>query len=202
MAHLGLCKALVHQVHHALVAGRADHAASGLHHLLQTGVEVGVVIARAKQRLHALADLLVDGVDLRQAEGGDEGAYQPLAGQVDALGKRAAQHSKGNALADVGEAGQKITLLAFEHAARLAPVRHIGVLLRKQRGGLLQVVIAAEKRQIVAGQRTELLRHQRRNRCQRRRAVRVACGDVARHLHLQLVRGKGRFHIHPHMVLR
>ena len=157
-AHLGLCKALVHQVHHALVAGRADHAASGLHHLLQTGVEVGVVIARAKQRLHALADLLVDGVDLRQAEGGNECANQPLARQVDALGKRAAQHGKGNALAGVGEPGQKLALLAFEHAARLAPVRHIGVLLRKQCSGLLQVVIAAEKRQVVAGPRAELLR--------------------------------------------
>ena len=46
-AHLCTLKPVVHQHHHALVVFGADHAAGGLHHLAQAGVQVGAGVALA-----------------------------------------------------------------------------------------------------------------------------------------------------------
>jgi len=91
-------------VHHAPVGGGADHASRRLHHLLQAGIQVGVGVAIAEDVVHALADLLVHLVDLRQPQRGDEGADQAFTDQVDALGERAAQHGEAHALPAFGEA--------------------------------------------------------------------------------------------------
>src|ERR1041385_8025520 len=49
--HLRPPEAVVDQEHHALVSGGADHAARGLHHLLQPRIQVGVVVPGTEQRL-------------------------------------------------------------------------------------------------------------------------------------------------------
>jgi len=65
----------------AAVTGRSNHPASGLHDLLEAGVEMGVVITGAQLRLHTLPDLLTHRVDLWQAQGGQEGPDQSPTGR-------------------------------------------------------------------------------------------------------------------------
>jgi predicted RecB family endonuclease len=59
-----------------------------------------------KAFLHALADRLVHFVKLRQAQRGDEGTDQALAGQVHTLAKHAPEHRKTDALPGCVEALQ------------------------------------------------------------------------------------------------
>src|SRR5690606_14866840 len=117
----GLCKAVIQQINHATVIGGADHAAGGLHDFLHPRVEVGVVVAvgLAEHVLHAGFDFFVDHVELGQAEGGDEGADQAFAGQVDAFAECAAQYGKADACRVVGETVEKGLPLAFLHVAGL-----------------------------------------------------------------------------------
>ena len=72
LADSGLVEAIINQVDHALVFDGADDAPGSLNNLLQSGVEVGVVVAvvAAEHHFHALFDFFVDRVDLRQAKDG------------------------------------------------------------------------------------------------------------------------------------
>src|SRR5690554_915586 len=81
LAHPRLTEAVIQQPEHALILRAADHPAGGLHHLLQTGKQVGIVVTVAEQLVHAGADLFGNRVDLGQPQGGNEGADQPLAGR-------------------------------------------------------------------------------------------------------------------------
>jgi len=190
-AHLGPTKAVVHQHHHAAVIGSADHAPRGLHHLLQAGKQVGVVIAAAVLKLQPRAQLFVQRVHLGQAQRGDEGPDQALARQVDAFTKCPAEHGKADALAVLGEAGHKRRSVQLGHAARLGPRGNVRVHGSKARQHLLQVVKAAEKREVVARLGLELFGHHRHHRVERFGAVLVAGGDVRCDAHLQLCRVEG-----------
>ena len=94
--HLAALESVVDQVDDAEVTGLSYHPTGGLHDLLQAGVEVGVVVAGAEHRLHALSELLVDRVDLWQAQGGQEGPDQTPTGQVDAFGEGTTQHREAD----------------------------------------------------------------------------------------------------------
>lgn len=99
--------------------------ARSLHHLLQTRVQVGVVVARAKQRLRSricsLTGLTWSGQRGRETMGRLPGRSMPSANAPPSTAKPCRRL--------VSVKRQKIALLALQHAARLAPVRHIGVLL-------------------------------------------------------------------------
>ena len=103
-----------------------------------------------EQGLHALLDLFIDRIDLRQAQRRQEGADQALARQVDPFGESATQHREADAPPALGEAGQELLLLGFTHAARLAPAGKVGMERCKHVGYLLQVFVAAEEGQVVA----------------------------------------------------
>src|SRR5690606_7733680 len=62
-----LSVAIINQVHDALVLAATYHPSGCLDHLLDTGVEVGIVVAAlpAEDIIHALLYLLVHGIDLR-----------------------------------------------------------------------------------------------------------------------------------------
>lgn len=126
-AYFGAGEAVVDQVEHALIFGRADHPAGGLYDLLQAGVEVGVVVAIAEQGVHALADFFVDRVELGQAEGGDEGADQAFAGQVHAFAEYTAEHGEADAASADLEALDKALTRRFVHLPGLRPYRDLRV---------------------------------------------------------------------------
>ena len=54
------------------------------------------------------ADLFVDGIDLRQTQGGNEGADQARPRQVDAFAEGATQYGEAYALAVQRKAGQEL----------------------------------------------------------------------------------------------
>ncbi len=76
MLHPGLAKPVIDQQYHPAILLGADYAAGRLHDFLQAGIQVGVVVTIAKDRRHALFHLLIDRVELRQPQGGDERADQ------------------------------------------------------------------------------------------------------------------------------
>ena len=164
--HLGAGEAVVDQPDRAAVLLGADHAPGRLHHLLDAGIQIGVVVAGAEHRLHALAQLFVDRVHLGQAEGRDEGADQPFARQVDAFAERAAQHREADPAPARGEAIQEGGAFQLAHPARLAPGRNVRVPCLEGVRRLLQVVEAAEEGQVVAGRLRILARHQFGDRLQ------------------------------------
>src|SRR5690606_37878347 len=125
-------------------------ATGGLHDLLHSRVEVGVIVAMgfAEHLLHSGFDFFVDHIDLRQTEGGDKGTDQTFAGQVDALAKSAAQHGKANAFRTQGEAVEKGLPLAFQHVSGLHAGGDVRVQGFEKFAYLLQVGIAAEKGQV------------------------------------------------------
>ena len=94
---------------------------------LQARIQVGIVVALTKTLLHALHQLLVDRVDLRQTERGDEGPDQPAAGQIDAFGKAAAQYGKADALSIGYKTGQKVLPFARCHVPGLLPPGNVRV---------------------------------------------------------------------------
>ena len=99
LPHRGPREAVVDQIHDSLVVLGADHAASGLHHFLDAGHQVGVVVAGAEHLLQAGLELFVPRVHLRQSQCGDEGADQPVTAQVDAFAEAATQHREADARA-------------------------------------------------------------------------------------------------------
>jgi len=149
-----------------------------------------------------LFELLVDRVHLRQAEGGDEGADQARAGQVDAFGEGAAEHREADALAVGLEAFQEGVAGGFVHAPVLGPDGEVRVALAQGGEGLVQVVVAAEEGQVVAGPLAVLVGDKVGDGDQRGRAVAEAGGDAARHAHLQLVGLERRRHFAPGGVVR
>jgi len=79
--------------------------------------------------------------------------------QIDALAKRPAQHCETDALAVFGEARHKGVAVWLRHAARLCPHRDVRVRGLEPRQHLLQIVKAAEERQVVARQGAVLRGH-------------------------------------------
>src|SRR5688500_19019831 len=128
----------------------ANDAARGLHHLLYAWKEISVVVTGLEGRIHALLDLLVDGIDLRQPEGCDKGSRQALAGDVDAFGKGSAQHGKSYPVSRRGEACQKARLFSRFHSTRLLPDRTLRVSCPERRRVHLHVVAPAEECQITS----------------------------------------------------
>src|SRR6185312_13050450 len=108
-------------------------------------IQIGIFITGAEAGLHAPLHFLVDTTDLRHAEGGNEGADQACAGQVDAFAESTAQHRKTNALSVRRESLQERIALAFGHAALLTPGWDVRVLRFELGGHLLQVVETAEE---------------------------------------------------------
>lgn len=117
--HLGPRIAVVQQPDHAVVLLRADDPAGRLHDLHHAGKQVGGVVAVAGQDLQALAHALVVGVDLRHAQGGDEGAHQPIPGQVDAFAEHTAQHGETDAMTTVDETCNEGVAVGLGHAPGL-----------------------------------------------------------------------------------
>ena len=101
---------------------------------------------------------------MRQSQRGDEGADQARAGQVDAFAERAAQHREADAAAVAGEARQKGRPFGFVHPARLAERRNGRMLLGERARHLVEVIEAAEKRQVVARRGAVLAGDQFRDR--------------------------------------
>ena len=192
-------KPVIHQVDHATVRAGAYHPPCGLHYFLQARKKVGVVVALrcAKAGAHARPDLLVHRIDLRQAQGGYKSTDQAIARQVYAFCKRTTQHGKADALGVGCEARQKLVARRFFHAPRLLPHRDLRVTRPEQRGQLLQVVVAAEKRQVIAGGFVVLPRHQVDDGRQRIVTVLVARRYIADGVHRQLIGHEGRAHIDP-----
>lgn len=153
-------EAVVDQVNNADVFGGANNSAGGLHNLLQPRVEVGVVIARPEQLVHPRFHLLIDGVDLWQSQRSDESADQTPTRQVDTLGKSTTQYGEANTATFVRETCKKGMARLFMHAPRLHPVGQLRMLRSEQVGHLLQVVKAAEERQVVARTFPKLLDEQ------------------------------------------
>jgi len=159
LAHLGAGKSVVHEDDHTPVVGPADHAPGGLYHFLQTREQVRVVVTSTETALQPCSQLFVQRVHLGQAQRGDEGADEPLPRQIDALTKCPAQHREADALAALGEARHKGVAIRLRHAARLRPHRNVRVRGFETRQHLLQIVKAAEERQVVARQGTVLCGH-------------------------------------------
>jgi len=126
---------------------------------LYSGVYVGVVVTPAEADLHALADGLVGGIKLRQAQGGDEGADQPSARQVYAFAEYAAQHGEANALPCPIKLLQERMAAGLAHLALLRPGRHRRVARLQPRKRQFQVVKTAEKSQVVTALQFKLPRH-------------------------------------------
>ncbi|RMT39739.1 Aryldialkylphosphatase [Pseudomonas syringae pv. solidagae] len=157
MLHLVLGKTVIDEHHHTTVTLAADNPPRSLHHLLHAGVKVGVVVTGTEQRRHALLELFVDRIELRQPQGGDERADQACARQVDTFTKRAAQHGKTDALTAQGEPVEKRVALTLAHPPCLQPEADVRVGARHQLGDLLQVIETAEERQVIARPSIELL---------------------------------------------
>ncbi len=92
--------------------------------------------------MQAALHLLVDGIELRQAERGDE---------------RAAQHCEADAASVRREAREKRVLCGFAHRARLMPARNRRMPRRECVDHLREVFEAAEEAQVIAG-RAQVLR--------------------------------------------
>ena len=202
--HVRSCEAVVHQVNHPRVLLGAYHAASGLHDLLQAGVEVGVVVGfvvclifMLKVGRHAGFDFFIHGIDLRQPQRGYERTNQPAARQVNAFGKRAAQHRKADALRRGCEAAQKLLAPGLVHLPGLRPRADMRVALGEAMRQLLQVVVAAGKGQIVARCAFILLRHHFGNQGHGLFAVVVAGRHIAHRSDSQLFWQKRRGHVDP-----
>ncbi|MNM88984.1 hypothetical protein D3C81_1012080 [compost metagenome] len=144
-----------------------------------------------------MLDFLVDRVHLRQAEGGDEGADQAVAGQVDAFTEGAAEHGEADAPGVGMEATEETQAFGLAHAARLRPHRNVRMLAAEAFQRLFQIGVAAEERQIVAGTLGELPGHQCADRAETGVAVLVAGRQVAQCVHLQLLGAERRFHVQP-----
>src|SRR5687768_10704004 len=157
----------------------ANDAARGLHHLLYAWKEISVVVTGLEGRIHALLDLLVDGIDLRQPEGCDKGSRQALAGEVDAFGKGSAQHGKSYPVSRRGEACQKVRLFSLFHSTRLLPDRNFRVSCPEQQRDHLQVVEAAEECQIISRHSFILAGYQISDRRNRTLAMLITGRNVA-----------------------
>ncbi|MNI19748.1 hypothetical protein D3C73_731950 [compost metagenome] len=149
-----------------------------------------------------MLELFIDRVELGQPEGGDESTDQARAGQIDALAKCPTQHRKTNALAVSGELVEKRLALPFGHASRLRPQVDVWMRFGQQLGHLLQIVEAAEKRQVVARSLSELPGDQVHDWRQGRLAMDVARGNLADDMDLQLVGMKRRLDVDPHRIGR
>ena len=141
-------------------------------------------MAAPEQCLQPSAHFLIDWVELRQAQGGDEGADQLLAGQVYALAKRAAQYGKAYAGFARAKALHKSPLLRLVHARALLPLGQQRVACPQGLAGLAQVVKAAEKGQVVTGGLVPLVGNQSGDRSDRACPVSPACRDLRYEVHL------------------
>jgi len=189
-------------MHDAAIVLGADHAARGLYDLAQAGNQIRVVEARAVERVHARAHRLVHGVHLRHAERRDERADEARARQVDALAERAAQYREADTAAALCKARDEGLLAGFVHGARLPPDIHLRVARRERVGGLLEILVAAEKAQIVAGTLGILRGHARHECVERTLAVLIARRDLARDVHVELLGAKRRLDVDAHRVVR
>src|SRR5690606_28509270 len=99
----------------------------------------------AEQRLQLGAELLIDGIDLRQPERGDKRTDQAFARQVDAFAKGAAQHRKTDALPGRIEPLKERRARGFVHAPRLRPVRDGGMALTELRDHLVEIIEARKE---------------------------------------------------------
>ncbi|MNI22809.1 hypothetical protein D3C73_763730 [compost metagenome] len=181
---------------------RTDDPSSGLNHFLYAGKQVGVIVASAENRSHALFQLLVDRVQLGQPQGGDERTDQPCAGQIDAFAERTAEHCKADALAVFGEPVEKVLALCLAHATGLRPQFDPRVPLGQQLRHLLQIIETAEKRQVITGALAELSGDQVHDRFERGLAMNEPRGDLVDDVHLQLIGVKRRLDVDAHRVLR
>src|SRR5690606_10507006 len=114
------------------------------------GIQIGIFISATEGRAHALPDLLVGRIDLRQSKRCNERTYQPLSGQIYAFGERTTQHRKTQAAASFRKALQKRFAFGFEHMPGLFPNWNAWVAAFEQGCQLLQIVEAAQKDKIVA----------------------------------------------------
>src|SRR5689334_16248819 len=97
----------------------AYDAAGRLHDFLEPGIQVCIVVPAAELGFHRLAHLLVDIVDLRQAERGHEGADQAIAYEIDAFRKRTTQYGEPHAAFAASEPGDERIALRLAHSRRL-----------------------------------------------------------------------------------
>ena len=96
-AYFGAGKAVINQVNHAAVGLAAYHPAGRLYYFLQARIKIGVVVAEAKASLHAPLDLLVDCINLWQAQGCYKCADQAFTWQVYAFGEGTAENGEADA---------------------------------------------------------------------------------------------------------
>src|SRR5690606_2971471 len=112
-------------------------------------------------------------------QGGNEGADQPLAGEVNALTEGPAEHGESHLPAVPGETVEKGPARRLVHACGLHLQRNAGPVRLQQLDHLLEVAVAAEKGQVVARPLTVLLGNQLAYRQQAVGPVLVAGGQVA-----------------------
>lgn len=115
----GFGETVIDQHHHTAILLGADHPAGGLHDFLYPGKQVSVVITGTEDRRHALLQLLVHRVQLRQPQGSDKSADQPCARQVDAFAEGSTEYCKADPLTVRGELLEEGLTLPFVHAPRL-----------------------------------------------------------------------------------
>src|SRR5690606_11010279 len=106
--------------------------------------QVGIVVTVAEQLVHAGADLFGNRVYLGQPQGGNEGADQPLAGEVNALTEGPGEHGESHLPAVPGETVEKGPARRLVHARGLHLQRNAGPVLLQQLDDLLEVAVAAE----------------------------------------------------------
>ena len=161
---VGLRKAVVQKQHHALVLRGAHHPPGGLQYLVHARVAVGVVEAAAGLLLVIPAQHLLPGVHLRQPHPHDGTANEPVTHKVYPLAEDAAHHGKTQQR--FGGAGHKLRQKLRAPGIVQAALLHKGRDVRPAGGKgfvhLLQIGVAGEKRQIVAGLAL----------CQRRQCIR------------------------------
>ena len=92
--------------------------------------------------------------------------------------------------------------LGFIHAARLGPGRDAWVIRSELIQRLLQISVAAEKRQIVAGLARKLIGYQLTDWAQAGAAMLITGGQVADHRDAQLLSLEGRLHVDPFCLFR
>ena len=150
---VGLRKAVVQKQHHALVLRGAHHPPGGLQHLVHARVAVGVVETAAGLLLVIAAQHLLPGVHLRQTHPYDGAPDEPVAHKVYALAEDAAHD--GKAQQRLGRAGHELRQKLRAPGIVQTALLHKGGNVRPAGGKgfvhLLQIGVAGEKRQIVAG---------------------------------------------------
>ena len=86
--------AVIDQDDDAAVFFCADDPAHGLQHFVHAGKRIGEVISGLALRVEVLFHKVGFRVDHRQPDADDDRADEPLAAEIDAFGKHAAQHAE------------------------------------------------------------------------------------------------------------